>query len=696
MPPKSRAYWDTECYPNYWLLKFKPKGGQTLSFAIKNGESFHPAVMDEMLHLFEKYVGVGFNTIYYDVPMMRGVLAGYDTEQLKWLNDQLIVHKVKPWDLGLGEWSPTDHVDIMPVCPGAGSQNIFAGRIHHHTLEELPIEIGKVLTESEMAQIATKCENDLGKLEALDDALKPQMRQREKLGARYGLDLRSKSDAQVAEAVLKKRCEMATGRKIWKPQIDWGLQFKYKPPAFLQFTLPQLQRAMSLVLESTFTINPPASMRDDAEPGRCIGMPPQLEGLELVIGSSTYRMGVGGLHSSEKKLVAVSSETHLVRMPDVASYYPNLMVNAGAWPSSLGPQFVVEYDSIKGERLLDKAEVKRLKSAGQTNTDAYDDAVAGDGGGKIMINGTFGKTGSPYSVMFAPEMLIQTTITGQLSLLMLIEWHECYGIPVISANTDGLVIYCPRDKLAVSEWLIKEWERRTGLEMETDDYVAIYARDVNNYFAIKTPDDVKRKGEYAKAGLLEKKNPDVEICADAVADFLAKGVPIEYTIRMCRDIRKFITLQKVGNGGGVKLWGHCPQRGTLVRDMLPVLEAHGWVKRGRKWVKPWTREQIDRVGGGTGAPVQGFEPEFTPAEAYARCFPEPVREVLGKSVRWYYSTQAPGPIIKADNGHTVGQTYGARPCMVLPTELPADIDYAWYVRKAEEMLVDIGFYVLHN
>ncbi|WP_434127420.1 hypothetical protein, partial [Enterococcus faecium] len=90
-----------------------------------------------MLHLFEKYVDVGFNTIYYDVPMMRGVFAGYDTEQLKWLNDRLIVNKVKPWDLGLGEWSPTDHVDIMPVCPGAGSQNIFAGRIHHHTLEEL-------------------------------------------------------------------------------------------------------------------------------------------------------------------------------------------------------------------------------------------------------------------------------------------------------------------------------------------------------------------------------------------------------------------------------------------------------------------------------------------------------------------------------------------------------------------------------
>jgi hypothetical protein len=674
-PPPPRAYWDTECYPNYWLLKFRLKGRETYSFSIRNGERFAPEVLERMLQLFELYTSVSFNGIYYDVPMLRAVFQGYTTDQLKWLNDQLIVEKVKPWDLGLGEWSPRDHVDIMAVCPGSGSQNIFAGRIHHHTLEELPIEVGKVLTDAEMELIATKCENDLGKLEALDDALKPQLRQREKLGARYGLDLRSKSDAQVAEAVLKKRCEMATGLKIYKPRIDWGLRFKYKAPEFLQFTLPQLQRAMSLVLESTFTIQPPASMRDDGEAGRCIGMPLQLEGLEIVIGSSTYRMGVGGLHSSEKRLVAVSSPTHQVRMPDVASYYPNLMVNAGAWPSSLGPQFVVEYESIKDERLKDKAAVKRLKGEGQTHTDAYDDAVAGDGGGKIMINGTFGKTGSPYSVMFAPEMLIQTTITGQLSLLMLIEWHEIYGIPVISANTDGIVINCPRDKLAVSEYLIKEWERRTGLEMETDDYVAIYARDVNNYFAIKTPDDVKRKGEYAKAGLLEKKNPDVEICADAVADFLAKGVPIEYTIRMCRDIRKFVTIRKV-DGGGVKLWGHCPQKGTLVRDMISVIEAHGWVKAGRKWSKAGL--------------------ELTAQAAYNSCFPEPVREELGKTVRWYYSTQAPGPIVYARNGNNVGGSYGARPCMVLPSTLPDDIDHAWYVRTAEQMLVDIGFYVLHN
>jgi hypothetical protein len=384
-------------------------------------------------------------------------------------------------------------------------------------------------------------------------------------------------------------------------------------------------------------------------------------------------MGIGGLHSQEKKLVAVSGPNNQIRMLDVASYYPNLILNSGEWPPALGPTFLKEYESIKDERLAAKALQGKLKKAGDTKSHEYTEARVGNEGGKIMINGTFGKTGSPYSVLFAPTMLIQTTVTGQLSLLMLIEWHELYGIPVISANTDGIVIDVPRDKLQVSEYLIAEWQRRTGLEMETDDYVALYARDVNNYFAIKTPDDVKRKGEYAKAGLAEKKNPDVEICADAVAEFLAKGVPVEYTIAACRDIRKFVTIQKV-NGGGVKMWGEGPRKGARVMDMVGTLQANGWTKEGRKWRR-----------GDMLAPA---------ATAYAACFQPQTPEYLGKVVRWYYGTRSPGPIVYASNGNTVSLSYGARPCMTLPDEFPDDVDYAWYISKAQAMLKDIGYYTL--
>lgn len=654
------AFYDTECYPNYWLLKFRPKGGVAYTFRLLEGQAFSQEQAAAIRHLFRVYQVVSFNGIGYDVPMINAATIGHTPEQLKVLNDRIIVDKVRPWDLGLPKWEPDDHIDVMEVAPGAGSQKQYAGRIHCKTMRDLPYDPSHRLTDAEMAEVDSYCENDLAVLEALFDALAPQIEQRVALGKRYGLDLRSKSDAQVAEAVLRKRCEQATGWRIGRPEIPWNLQFHYRTPDFIGFTLPQLRRALQLVKESTFKLGPTGAVE----------MPPQLEGLEITINRSTYKMGIGGLHSQETRLVAVSGPNNLIRMPDVASYYPSLILNSGEWPPALGQTFLTEYAAIKDERLAAKALQGKLKKLGDTSSHEYIEARVGNEGAKIMLNGTFGKTGSPFSVLFAPQMLIQTTITGQLSLLMLIEWLEYYGIPVISANTDGIVIDCPRDKLQVSDYLITEWQRRTGLEMETDDYLALYARDVNNYFAIKTPDDVKRKGEYAKAGLIEKKNPDVEICADAVADFLAKGVPIDYTIAACRDIRKFVTIQRV-NGGGVKLWGDGPRKGAKVADMIPTLERNGWERDGRKWRK-------DGVALNAG-------------DAYRACFGEQTAEYLGKVVRWYYGTRSPGPIVYATNGNTVSLSYGAKPCMTLPDDFPDDVDYQWYIDKAHAILQDIGY-----
>jgi hypothetical protein len=206
--------------------------------------------------------------------------------------------------------------------------------------------------------------------------------------------------------------------------------------------------------------------------------------------------------------------------------------------------------------------------------------------------------------------------------------------------------------------------------MESGEYAAIYSRDVNNYFAVKSDGEVKRKGQYAISGLVEKKNPGVEICSDAVADYLSKGTPILYTLSACRDIRKFVTIKKV-TGGAVKLWGIGPMKEIKVVNMTATLQGAGWVKAGRKW---------ERAGVITDA-----------RSAYNSCFPPQRPEYLGKVIRFYYSTEAPGSIIYNTNGNTVSLSYGAKPCMTLPDAFPADIDYGWYLDNCHAILRDIGY-----
>lgn len=167
--------------------------------------------------------------------------------------------------------------------------------------------------------------------------------------------------------------------------------------------------------------------------------------------------------------------------------------------------------------------------------------------GKIACNGSFGKFGSRYSALYSPELLIQVTLTGQLALLMLIEmleFEEC--IEVISANTDGLVIKCPADRLDMLDAVVWEWEARTGFETEETRYRALYSRDVNNYLAVKVDGKVKGKGAFAPTTLA--KNPQAPICTEAVVRYLVDATPVETTIRGCSDVAQFVVVRQVKGG----------------------------------------------------------------------------------------------------------------------------------------------------
>lgn len=165
---------------------------------------------------------------------------------------------------------------------------------------------------------------------------------------------------------------------------------------------------------------------------------------------------------------------------------------------------------------------------------------------KVATNGSFGKFGSKYSFLYSPNLLLQTTITGQLSLLMLIENLEENNIKVVSANTDGIVMRYHKEKHKLLNNLIQDWEKTTSYNLERTDYREIASRDVNNYIAVKLDGKTKCKGCFGEASL--SKNPNNLIIYESVAQYVAKGISIVNTITSCRDIRKFITIRNVTGG----------------------------------------------------------------------------------------------------------------------------------------------------
>lgn len=612
---------DTETYKNYFLCRVGDDCYQMFPG--------HPLDIAGMLRRLSITRIFTFNGINYDIPMISAAAAGWDNGQLKQLSDAIIQQNLKPWDLerqfGL-RLLQLNHVDLIEVLPGQGSLKAYGGKMHAPKLQDLPIDPSASIDWPQRVQLREYCGNDIATTWLAREAMRAQIKLREEISAEYGVDVCSKSDAQIAEAVVKATVPF----RIDRPTVAVGATFYYRPPAWLEFiSLPLL----ALLARNPFTI---------AYHGG-VEMTKELAETTVTLGCTKYKMGIGGLHSMEQATCWRESAAVELLSPDVASYYPSLILETGIYPPQIGQVFQQIYRGWYDKRLAAKHGGDK-KTANTLKT---------------YLNGIFGKLGSQYSIFYAPSEMIQVTITGQLALLMLIERLELCGVPVISANTDGLVVECPRDRRWLYDQCIAWWEGVTGFVMETSRFRVLASADVNSYVAIDDTGAVKSKGRYAAPdpGPSGWPNPTTQICVDAVVAYLRDGVPLAATILSCNDVRQFISVRKV-TGGGYYAENHLPRKAT--------------------------RAEMRQALGDTVTPDKQLRDVY--AAALARVSPP---EFLGKVVRWYYAKDCRGCIV-TNAGNKVAKTDGCRPMMELTAELPADLDYMWYMQEAASMLVDLG------
>ncbi len=527
---KEEMIFDCECYPNYFLAAFKSVKSGKVTFV----ESYPGKALDivRLEWLLKTFVTVGFNNRKFDNPLCAVALAGKTLGALKQFTDMVIVEKQQPYNV-LRTFKIKqpyfNSIDLLEVAPLSASLKVYAGRIHCRKMQDLPFDPNTTLSWEQIAIVRYYCVNDLENTALLYDCLKPQIELRASMSEEFDLDLRSKSDAQIAEAVIASELYKLTGQKPKKPQVMEGHIYRYSMPQYIHYQTPTLQWVKDRVAKAEFVVN---------KKGKVI-LPRTIAGMDIPIAGTVYRLGQGGLHSKEKKQAVVSTDSYKLEDHDVISYYPSIILNLGLYPVQLGPAFLTVYRQIVLRRIAAKAAEMTVIA----------DSL------KIVINGSFGKFGNMFSIIYAPQLLIQTTITGQLALLMLIEAFELNNIRVVSANTDGVVTYAHVDQEALVGDIIKWWENVTQFKMEHTPYRAIYSRDVNNYIAVKPDGKVKTKGVYYnpyqdkdKSNRL-KKNPAAYICSNAISDMLTKGTSIEASVRGCTNFNDFLFVKKVAGGG---------------------------------------------------------------------------------------------------------------------------------------------------
>lgn len=603
---KNELICDIEIYHGFLLICFK----RLSDGAVLAMEQSDRADIDKerLRQIMMSHKIITYNGLAFDIPLIFYFLSGASVGDVKRACDQIINGNVRYWDapklLNI-EIPRLDHIDLIEPQPNAfASLKVLNGRLHGKRMQDLPHPPDARLTHAQMDETIAYCGNDLDATELVYQSMKDAIAMREALGAQYGMDFRSKSDSQIGEAIIKKRVEQRTRERVQRVETPGGTTFRYKIPDYMQFERPDLQQILDRLRETDFIVQ---------HSGK-VDLPEWLAKAKIKIGTTVYQMGIGGLHSTEKNRSVYADAGHVLYDFDVASYYPAIILGSGLYPKALGRTFLDEYRAIREERIVAKRAGDKVR----------------DSGLKIALNGTFGKMGSRYSVLYAPHLMIAVTLTGQLALFMLIERAEAAGIPVVSGNTDGVVFRCPR-YLESKLWAItKQWEAGTGFELESTEYLSLHNQSVNTYVAIKPDGKVKRKGVLANPRAENDirtqmmNSPSMNVCADAAVAYITSGQDIEQYIRECTDVEDFVTVVKVTGGG---TW-----RGEYLGKVVRFI----WSSDG-----------------------------------------EPI----------FYKDPHP----KTGNYKKVPRTDGCRPVMELPETMPLDIDYSAYVAAAREILLDIGF-----
>lgn len=190
--------------------------------------------------------------------------------------------------------------------------------------------------------------------------------------------------------------------------------------------------------------------------------------MSIVFHNIKFDLGLGGGHACCKSGVYKSDDKIIIVDYDVSSLYPSVARSLKLYPKHLGPEFMDLYSQFIDDRIAEKHKPKEER-----------DNVLIEGY-KLILNGTYGKSGEDKSFLYDPLYKYKTTIGGQCFICM---WAErmvkiCPELKFLQVNTDGITIMCPKNKLEDIRKVNLQLTEETTLVIEEAFYNKMIIRDV--------------------------------------------------------------------------------------------------------------------------------------------------------------------------------------------------------------------------
>lgn len=497
--------YDCEVFAHDWLVVFKDTETGKYTAIWNDNDALKMALSEDCVY-------IGFNSKHYDQFIIKAIALGYSAEEIKKVNDY-IINGGQGWECPMlrDQFFRFNNVDIKDDMQMGLSLKAIEGHLGMSVEEStVSFDIDRPLTEDEKKETLKYCIHDVDTTEKLVELRTDYLKNKINLGKMAGLDeikAMGMTNAKLTAAMLKASPQPHDDeRKYVYPD---NLRKEFIPPEVFEFFDKMYDPSIS---------------DKDLFSGK----------LNLNIGECPVTLGYGGIHGAIPNFFWEETEDSGIWNEDVGSYYPHLCTINGYTSRNIpSPQV---YEDILERRM-------QAKAAGDKVTA---NAL------KLVCNTTYGCLLNKYNDLFDPLMGRSVCISGQLYLLELAEhcYQEIEGLRIVQLNTDGIMVECDKKDYDKLTEICKEWQERTGFDLEEDTVVKIAQKDVNNYVEVQPGGKAKAKGGYlvkgiAPAGAFNVNNSCI-IVATALKEHFVNGTPVEDTINACDDIFQFQIIAKAG------------------------------------------------------------------------------------------------------------------------------------------------------